>query len=77
MGGPSGGWWRSGMVAALLVAGMALLVVRAPDVLKQLDAQGSMAVANSPEAFRQRLVAELARWKKVIQDKGIKVDAGG
>ena len=35
MGGPSGRWWRAGMVAAVLVAGLALLVVRAPDVAGQ------------------------------------------
>ena len=36
MGGPSGRWWRAGMVAAVLVAGLALLVVRAPDVAGQV-----------------------------------------
>ena len=51
--------------------------VHSPDVLKQLDAQGSVPVANSPEAFRKRLAGELARWKKIIQEKGIKADDAG
>jgi len=35
MGGPSGRWWRAGMVAAFVVAGLALLVERAPSVAGQ------------------------------------------
>jgi tripartite-type tricarboxylate transporter receptor subunit TctC len=69
----------AGMAPALVnrIHGELVRVVRSPDVLRQLDAQGSIAVANTPEAFRKRLVGELARWKKVVQEKGIKVDAGG
>ena len=48
--------------------------VRAPDVVKQLDAQGSEAIASTPDAFRKRMLGELARWKKVIQDEGIKAE---
>lgn len=47
--------------------------VRSPDVLKQLEAQGSIPVGNTPEVFRMRLVSELARWKKVVQEKGLKL----
>ena len=38
---------------------------------------GSVAVGNPPEAFRKRLGGELARWKKVIQEKGIKAEDAG
>jgi len=48
--------------------------VHAPDVLKQLEAQGSVALASTPEVFRKRLISELARWKKIVQDKGIKAE---
>lgn len=48
--------------------------VRAPDVLKQLEAQGSVPVASTPDAFRKRLVSELARWKKIVQEKGIRAE---
>lgn len=48
--------------------------VRSPEVLKQLDAQGSVAVASTPEAFGKRMATELARWRKVIQEKKIRLD---
>lgn len=48
--------------------------VHAPDVLRQLDAQGSIPVANSPESFRKRLAAELVRWRRIIEDKHIRAE---
>ena len=48
--------------------------IRAPDVMKQLEIQGSEAVASSADAFRKKLVTELAYWKKLIQDEGIKAE---
>lgn len=47
---------------------------RAPDIMSKLDAQGTYVVASSPEAFRQKLAFELARWKKIIQEKNIRAD---
>lgn len=41
----------------------------APEALKVLDAQGSMPVANTPEAFRKRLTGESARRKKSSRKK--------
>ena len=48
--------------------------VRAPDVLKQLEAQGSVPLGSTPDVFRKRLIAELARWKKIVQEKNIKAE---
>ena len=48
--------------------------VRSTDVVRQLESVGSTPVANSPDAFRARMVSELARWKKIIQENGIKTD---
>lgn len=48
--------------------------VRSADVVRQLEAVGSTPVANSPDAFRTRMVSELARWKKIIQENGIKTE---
>jgi tripartite-type tricarboxylate transporter receptor subunit TctC len=50
--------------------------VRAPDVLKQLETQGSIPVASPPEAFRKRIAGVLARWKSIIQERGIKAGDG-
>ena len=48
--------------------------VRAPDVVKQLDAQGSETVGSTPEFFRQKLTTELAYWKKLIEEERIKLE---
>jgi tripartite-type tricarboxylate transporter receptor subunit TctC len=39
--------------------------------MKTLDGQGIVPVVSSPEVFRKRIAAESARWKKIIQEKGI------
>lgn len=48
--------------------------IRASDVMKQLQIQGSEAVASTADAFRKNLVTELAYWKKLIQAEGIKAE---
>lgn len=48
--------------------------VRAPDVSRQLEALGSVPIASTPDAFRAKIVSELAYWKKIIQDNGIKAE---
>ncbi len=45
---------------------------RAPEVANKLDAQGTYIVASSPEAFRKKVLSEIVRWRKVIQEKNIK-----
>lgn len=47
---------------------------RAPDVAGRLAADGAVAVGGSPEAFQQHLVSEIARWRKVVQATGIRVE---
>jgi len=49
-------------------------VVRSPDVIKQLEALGTAPVASTPDAFRTKLVSELAYWKKIIQENDIKAE---
>ena len=46
-------------------------IVFAPENVKMLDSQGIVPVVSTPEVFRKRIVAESARWKKIIQEKGI------
>ena len=46
-------------------------VVRMPAIVAELDAQGSVAIGNTPEQFRQYVATETARWKKVVGDAGI------
>ena len=49
-------------------------VVRAPDVVKQLEALGNAPVASTPEVFRAKLASELAYWKKIITENDIKAE---
>jgi tripartite-type tricarboxylate transporter receptor subunit TctC len=46
----------------------------APEVVSRVESQGSFIVASSPETFRKKLVTERARWKKIITEKGIKLE---
>ena len=48
--------------------------VRSPDVLKALDAQGSLPIASSPEEFRKKFAGELAYWKRIIQENNITLE---
>ncbi len=45
-----------------------------PEVSKQIEAQGSTPVGSSPEQFRKQIASEAARWKKIIQERGIKAE---
>lgn len=42
-------------------------VVKMPDVVKQLDAQGSVPVGSTPGEFSKLIQAESERWKKVVR----------
>ena len=37
------------------------------DLKTRLNSEGAIAAANTPEAFGQHIVREIARWKSVIQ----------
>ncbi|WP_295854734.1 tripartite tricarboxylate transporter substrate binding protein [Tardiphaga sp.] len=45
-----------------------------PDLRKKLDDQGIVAVGSTPAEYRAFVVEEIARWKKVITDAGIKME---
>ena len=47
---------------------------RLPEAMSKLEAQGTFVVASTPEVFRQKTLSELARWKKIIQEKNIKAE---
>ena len=47
---------------------------RLPDVIAPLEADGSTLVGSSPSHFRQLLVTESQRWRKLVQDAGIKAE---
>lgn len=49
-------------------------ILHSPDVQNRLAADGSEAVGSTPEQFGAHIKAEIAKWRKVIQDAGIKAE---
>ena len=47
--------------------------LKSRDVLNRLAPDGGEPVGSTPEEFRQHLAREIARWRKVVQDAGIKI----
>jgi tripartite-type tricarboxylate transporter receptor subunit TctC len=45
-----------------------------PDVNKKLGAEGITMVANTPEEFRQFIAVEMTRWRKLVQETGMKIE---
>jgi len=52
--------------------GAIVTVPAAPDLRENLVNQGTEVIASSPDEFAQFLRADLARWRKVITDAGVK-----
>jgi tripartite-type tricarboxylate transporter receptor subunit TctC len=49
-------------------------ILRAPEVRRELAALGAEPVGDTPDEFRAFLKADVARWGKIIQEKGIRYD---
>lgn len=49
-------------------------IMHEPDMKGRLAADGSEAVGSTPEQFGAHVRAEVAKWKKVIQETGIRAD---
>jgi tripartite-type tricarboxylate transporter receptor subunit TctC len=48
--------------------------LQSPKMRELLSAQGLEVVAGSPADFSRRVAAEIAKWRKVISEAGIKLD---
>jgi len=48
--------------------------LKLPDVQKRIADDGSEAVGSTPEAMRAFMLADIAKWTKVVKEGGIKVD---
>ena len=48
--------------------------LRAPEVRRELAALGAEPVGDTPDEFGAFLKADMARWGKIIQEKGIRAD---
>lgn len=49
-------------------------VLGAPDLNKRLSADGAEPVGGTPEHFQKHLAAEMAKWRKVVKDAGIRAE---
>jgi tripartite-type tricarboxylate transporter receptor subunit TctC len=49
-------------------------IIRRPDFLERLDRDGIDPVANTPEEFAAEIKSDLARWAKIVQAAGAKLD---
>jgi tripartite-type tricarboxylate transporter receptor subunit TctC len=47
--------------------------VKSPDIVDKMAADGGEAIGSTPEQFTQHLVTEIARWRKVVADTGVRV----
>jgi tripartite-type tricarboxylate transporter receptor subunit TctC len=51
-----------------------LALVEAPDVRERLLTLGATPLPGTAEDLRQQLAREIPRWRKVIQEAGLKVE---
>jgi tripartite-type tricarboxylate transporter receptor subunit TctC len=49
-------------------------ILKEPDMQKIIYNQGATAVGSSPEEFRKYLLADMEKWKKVVQASGAKAN---
>jgi tripartite-type tricarboxylate transporter receptor subunit TctC len=47
-------------------------VLEEPEVVEKLRVLGTLPLASTPEGFKQRVAADVAKWSKVVVDTGIK-----
>ena len=48
--------------------------VKSPDIQKRLAEDGGIAVGSTPAEFQKLLAEEVPRWRKVVNETGIKAD---
>jgi tripartite-type tricarboxylate transporter receptor subunit TctC len=49
-------------------------ILEQPDVHERIVSDGSEPVGSTPEAFRQFMLADLAKWAKVVKESGAKLN---
>jgi tripartite-type tricarboxylate transporter receptor subunit TctC len=49
-------------------------VVRSPEIMDKMSADGGEPVGSTPDRFAKHLAVEIARWRKVVQDTGVRIE---
>lgn len=71
------GWLAPAGTSAAIVNRMSVELARAvksPDVQGHLAGDGGEAIGSGPEQFAQHIATEIARWRKVVQASGMRVE---
>jgi tripartite-type tricarboxylate transporter receptor subunit TctC len=71
------GWFAPAATSVGIVAKVSAELAKSAksaDVLARLQPDGAMPVGSSPEVLREFVVADIARWRKVVRDAGIKLE---
>lgn len=58
------------VVQRLSVATVAML--KEPETIDRLRVLGSVPLSSTPQGFKERVAADIARWTKLVSDVGIK-----
>ena len=46
----------------------------AADIRERMLADGAEPIGSTPAAFQQHIAAEMAKWRKVVQQTGVKAE---
>jgi len=49
-------------------------IAKSPDIVAELEGQGSAAIGSTPAQFRKLVATEVVRWQKVMQETGITLE---
>jgi tripartite-type tricarboxylate transporter receptor subunit TctC len=49
-------------------------ISRSPDVVERLAPDGGEPVGNTPEQFSRQIATDIARWRKVVKEAGIRLE---
>jgi tripartite-type tricarboxylate transporter receptor subunit TctC len=49
-------------------------VLKMPDILERLKAQGTDPIGSTPEEFRDYIKSELIKWEKVVKAAGVRIE---
>ncbi len=67
-------WARSNRRLNKLCSAVMRLITKWPEVAQLLAVEGANFIGNTPEEFTQFVIAEIAKWAKVVKVSGTIVD---
>jgi tripartite-type tricarboxylate transporter receptor subunit TctC len=71
------GWFAPGKTPSSIIeklSGALANAAKMPDVVARLAPDGSQPIGSSPEQLREFVVNDIARWRRVVQAAGVRLD---